>query len=61
VVKEDAKLQARYAARAVELLRQAVARGYKNLAHMKKDRDLDILRDREDFKKLAADLEAKKE
>ena len=48
-VRDDAKLQDQYAARAVELLRQAVAKGYKEAAHMKKDKDLDALRDREDF------------
>jgi serine/threonine protein kinase/tetratricopeptide (TPR) repeat protein len=46
-----------YAARAVELLRQAVAKGYKDAAHMTKDRDLDALRGREDFKKLLTGLE----
>ena len=47
---EDAK-------RAVELLHQAVKAGYKNAAHMKKDRDFDPLRD--DFKQLLAELEKK--
>jgi hypothetical protein len=32
----------------------------KNAEHIKKDKDFDALRDREDFKKLLADLEAKK-
>jgi hypothetical protein len=48
-----------YADRAVELLQKAVKAGYKDTAHMKKDPDLDPLRDREDFKKLLAELEAK--
>jgi hypothetical protein len=39
-------------------LRDAVAKGYKDAAHMKKDTDLDPLRSREDFKKLVAELEA---
>ena len=43
------------------MLRDAVAKGYKDAAHMKKDKDLDALREREDFKRLVADLEAKKE
>ena len=30
------------------LLRQAVQKGYQNVAHMKKDADLDALRDRDD-------------
>src|SRR5262249_53214413 len=51
-VQDDAKLQDRYAARAVELLRQAVAKGFKDAAHMNKDRDLHALRDRAGFKSL---------
>jgi len=34
------------------------AAGYTNAAHIAKDTDLDALRDREDFKKLVAELEA---
>jgi serine/threonine protein kinase/tetratricopeptide (TPR) repeat protein len=52
-VKEDR------ARRAVGLLRQAVARGYKDAEHMKKDDDLETLRQRDDFKKLLAELEKK--
>jgi len=48
-----------YADRAMALLRQAVTRGFKDAAHMKKDPDLQPLRAREDFKKLLADLEGK--
>jgi tetratricopeptide (TPR) repeat protein len=59
-VKEDARLQDRYAARAVELLRQAVARGYQDVERLNKDRDLDALRQREDFRRLLAELEAGK-
>jgi serine/threonine protein kinase/tetratricopeptide (TPR) repeat protein len=44
--------------RAMAWLKQAVAAGYKDAAHMKEDKDLDALRDREDFKKLLADLQA---
>src|SRR5262249_12249687 len=47
-----------YADRALELLRQAVAHGYKDAAHMKKDSDLEPLRGREEFKKLLAELGA---
>jgi tetratricopeptide (TPR) repeat protein len=43
--------------RAMIRLRQAVAAGYKDAAHMKKDIDLDSVRGREDFKKLVANLE----
>jgi hypothetical protein len=51
------EVREKLAARAVELLRQAVGKGFKNTAHMKRDTDLDALRGREDFKKLLADLE----
>jgi serine/threonine-protein kinase len=47
-----------YAARAVELLRQAVAKGWKDVEHLKKDSDLDPLRGRDDFKKLMAEVKA---
>jgi tetratricopeptide (TPR) repeat protein len=46
-----------YADRAMELLRKAVKAGYKNASHMKKDTDLDPLRDRADFKTLLGELE----
>jgi serine/threonine protein kinase/tetratricopeptide (TPR) repeat protein len=45
--------------RAMAWLTRAVVAGYKNAAHIRKDTDLDSLRDREDFQKLLADLEAK--
>ena len=45
---------------AMDLLRQAVAKGYKDAAHVKKDTDLDPIRNREDFKRLIVELEAKK-
>jgi tetratricopeptide (TPR) repeat protein len=47
-----------YADRAMELLRKAVLTGYKNAAHLGKQRDLNSLRGRDDFKKLLAELEA---
>jgi tetratricopeptide (TPR) repeat protein len=50
-----------YADRAMELLRKAVLAGWKNGAHMTWDPDLDPLREREDFKKLLADLPRGKE
>jgi tetratricopeptide (TPR) repeat protein len=46
---------------AMDWLQQAVAAGYKDAAHMKKDTDLDPLRDREEFKKLIAEMEARVE
>jgi eukaryotic-like serine/threonine-protein kinase len=49
-----------YADQAMDLLRQAVAKGYKDAARMKQDADLDPIRNREDFKRLIGELEAKK-
>jgi tetratricopeptide (TPR) repeat protein len=46
----------RSAARAVELLRQAFAKGWTNVAHMLKDADLDALRGRADYANLLWDL-----
>ena len=51
--------KAEYADAAMELLQKAVKAGFKEAAHMKQHEDLDPLRDRDDFKKLLADLEAK--
>lgn len=48
-----------YAERAMDLLQNAVKTGWRNAAHMAKDTDLDVLRDRADFQKLMAALEAK--
>jgi serine/threonine protein kinase len=48
------------AAEAMALLKKAFAKGYKDSVHMKQDRDLDALRQREDFKNLLAGLEAAK-
>jgi tetratricopeptide (TPR) repeat protein len=45
-----------YADRAMELLHKAVNAGYKDAAHMAKDNDLDVLRQRDDFNKLLAEL-----
>jgi hypothetical protein len=39
-------------------LQQAIAAGYNNVTLMKKDSDLDALRDRADFRKLLAEQEA---
>jgi hypothetical protein len=49
----------RYAVRAMELLRRAVDKGYKDLMNLKKDKDLDALRLRDEFRKLLTELEAK--
>ena len=48
-----------YAVRAMEQLHKAVQAGWTDLNHMKKDTDLDPLRDREEFTKLIASLEKK--
>jgi tetratricopeptide (TPR) repeat protein len=48
-----------YTDAALKLLRDAVSKGYKDVAHMKKDTDLDPLRQRGDFQELVAELEAK--
>ncbi|WP_337172978.1 hypothetical protein [Paludisphaera sp.] len=48
-----------YARRAVDALRQAVARGFDDLDLYRRDPALDPLRPREDFKKLLAELAAK--
>jgi tetratricopeptide (TPR) repeat protein len=48
-----------YADRAMALLRQAVARGYKNAARLKQDPHFGVLREREEFKQLLAELEGK--
>src|SRR5207249_3779480 len=46
-----------YGDQAMKMLKEAIARGWKDAAHMKKDTDLDPLRQREDFKTMLAELE----
>jgi tetratricopeptide (TPR) repeat protein len=46
-----------YAGEAVLLLRQAIAKGYKDLAHINTDSDLEVLRSREDFQQVIKDLD----
>ena len=63
--KDEPEAQARaavqfYGDQAMAMLRTAVAKGFKDAAHMKKDKDLDALREREDFKKLLAELASTK-
>jgi eukaryotic-like serine/threonine-protein kinase len=48
-----------YADRALAMLRQAVARGYKDVPHLKEDADLQPLWGRVEFRELIADLEGK--
>jgi hypothetical protein len=47
-----------YADVAMQMLRRAVRAGYKDATRMAKDRDLDALRDRDDFKNLLESLSA---
>jgi hypothetical protein len=58
-VKGDAALAEHYAARAVALLQQAVAAGYKDGRHMIEDSFLEALRQRDDFRMLLKKLNAK--
>jgi tetratricopeptide (TPR) repeat protein len=51
----------RYAERAMETLKQAIAEGWENVTWMNQDPDLDALRDRDDFKTLLAELASGKE
>jgi serine/threonine protein kinase len=55
-----ARLVKECADEAMAILNQAVAKGWKNVAHIKRDKDLDALRAREDFQKLLSNLEARK-
>jgi serine/threonine protein kinase/Tfp pilus assembly protein PilF len=48
-----------YGDAAMKLLRDAVSKGFKDVSQMKKDTDLDPLRQREDFQKLVAEMEGK--
>jgi tetratricopeptide (TPR) repeat protein len=68
VISEDPKTPAADAARltreqadlAMAWLHKAVAAGFTDAEQIKQDKDLDALREREDFKKLLAELPAKK-
>jgi serine/threonine protein kinase/tetratricopeptide (TPR) repeat protein len=55
---DGTRLKARYADRAMDFLRDAVARGYTHPDAMRADADLDPLRGRDDFRKLIVDVEA---
>src|SRR5262249_222733 len=48
-----------YGDAAMKLLRDAVSKGYQDVARLKKDTDLDPLRQRDDFRKLVVELEGK--
>jgi serine/threonine protein kinase/tetratricopeptide (TPR) repeat protein len=47
-----------YGDEAMTMLRDAVAKGFKDATHIKQNHDLDPLRQREDFHKLLADIQA---
>ena len=55
---DRSRLKARYADRAMNFLRDALARGYAHPVAMRTDTDLDSLRARDDFRKLIDELEA---
>jgi serine/threonine protein kinase/tetratricopeptide (TPR) repeat protein len=57
VASDDPKQARSYADRAMDMLRDAVAKGFRDAARMKQDRFLNALRQREDWRKLLADLE----
>jgi tetratricopeptide (TPR) repeat protein/tRNA A-37 threonylcarbamoyl transferase component Bud32 len=67
VVEKDTQLVAEkrtalaqdYATQAIALLREAVAKGFRDGKHMKTDPDLTPLRSRPDFQKIVQDLEAR--
>src|SRR5262249_35414508 len=48
-----------YGEQAIKMLKDAVAKGFKDAAHAKKDTDLDPLREREDFKALMEEMARK--
>jgi tetratricopeptide (TPR) repeat protein/tRNA A-37 threonylcarbamoyl transferase component Bud32 len=56
---EEQAQRRRYSDQALDVLRQAVANGYKDIEQLKTASDLDPLRSREDFKKLRTELEEK--
>jgi hypothetical protein len=53
------ELAGTYTERALALLRQAVAQGFKDAARMRENPDFKPLRGREEFKKLLAEVEGK--
>jgi len=55
----DSKDKTKEADLAMSMLQQAVDAGFRDVEMIKKDSDLDALRDRPDFKKLLNQLEAK--
>jgi hypothetical protein len=56
VAANESQLRERYADRALEALRQAVARQYRDVVNLETEPDLDALRDRPEFKAILAEL-----
>jgi tetratricopeptide (TPR) repeat protein len=56
---ERHELTRRYADQAMQMLRAALAKGFRDVEHLKQNQGLDPLRSRADFKELLAQLEAK--
>jgi serine/threonine protein kinase len=48
-----------YAGQAIVMLRESVARGFRDAAYMKQDKYISAIHEHEDFKKVVAELEAK--
>jgi len=48
-----------YAGQAIVMLRESVARGYRDAAHMKQDKYISAIHENAEFKKVVAELEAK--
>jgi serine/threonine-protein kinase len=55
----EKELPERYATAAMQSLRKAIQHGYKDVAQVKLNKDLDPLRSRDDFKEILAGLESK--
>lgn len=58
-LKDPTGREEEYVTRALALLRLAVEKGFKDLDRLKSEKDLNIVRPREDFQRLIKDLEAK--
>jgi serine/threonine-protein kinase len=54
---ERSQMANEYASHAVDRLRAAIRRGFKNLQKIKSDHDLDVLRTRDDFRRLLAEVD----
>jgi len=59
-VKNDARLHGHYTSTAIELLRQAVANGWRGPARLRNDDDFRELRPLTDFQRLASEMEKRK-